>query len=68
MDLEIGNDDGEDNDIAGERATTTSSLTVGLMDRYMREMQTCLEKGLREVKEQNRRDHERGEFYCSLAT
>jgi hypothetical protein len=35
-------------------------LTAGLMETYMREMQFNLQKGLRDLKEQNRRDHERG--------
>ncbi len=38
----------------------TSNLTVGIMGKYMKEIQIGMERGLREIKQQNQRDHEKG--------
>jgi hypothetical protein len=51
------NDDDDDNsDIP------TSNLTVGIMGKYMKEIQISMERGLREIKQQNQRDHEKGKY------
>ena len=42
-------------------AASGFAMTANIMEKYFRQMQLNLEKGLREMKEQNRRDHERGE-------
>ena len=53
---------------SGIKASSSSSSSMGLtmtakiMEKCFRQMQMNLERGLRDIKEQNRRDHDRGEL------
>ena len=42
--------------------TPNSGFTMNMMDTYMKEMKTSLEKGFQAIKLQNQRDNDKGEF------
>ena len=64
-DVEEDDDEEEENNNADTVVVPplpTSGFTMNMMDKYMAEMKTTMEKGFQQIKLQNQRDHEKGEF------
>lgn len=60
-DLEIGDDDDDDNDFILNRHNGGNNV-LRILEKYTQAMTLSMEKGLREIKEQNKRDHAKGKY------